>query len=65
MFKLLLFLCILSFSLSSWAQSQIQFLTCGRYQTGNENYFSALDKIIGVNRVNFNDSVEELVAAEK
>jgi hypothetical protein len=42
----------------------IQFLTCGRYQADNENYFQALDKIIGVNRSNFNVTVEKLVEAQ-
>jgi hypothetical protein len=32
---------------------------------GNDNYFQALDRIIGINRTNFNANVEELVAAEK
>jgi hypothetical protein len=38
-----------------------EFLTCGKYQRDNENYFQALDKIIGVNRTNFNVSVQQLV----
>ena len=42
----------------------IQFLTCGRYQADNENYFQALDKIIGVNRSNFNVTIEKLVEAQ-
>jgi hypothetical protein len=39
----------------------VEFLSCGRYEAGNDNYFRALDKIIGINRSNFNASVEKLV----
>jgi hypothetical protein len=42
----------------------LQFLTCGKYQKDNENYFAALDQIIGVNRVNFNSTVEQLFEAQ-
>ncbi len=43
----------------------MEFLACGPYQADNENYFQALDKIIGINRSNFNASVEKLVEDEK
>ncbi|HET6255721.1 MAG TPA: hypothetical protein VFE32_16710 [Puia sp.] len=39
----------------------LQFLTCGRYQPDNESYFRTLDKIIGINRSNFNTNVQQLV----
>jgi hypothetical protein len=39
----------------------IQFLTCGKYQPDNQNYFQALDKIIGINKSNFNANVQQLV----
>jgi hypothetical protein len=42
----------------------LQLLTCGRYQPDNANYFQALDKIIGVNRQNFNEIVQQLINAE-
>jgi hypothetical protein len=42
----------------------LQFLTCGKYQKDNENYFQALDRIIGINRSNFNASVDKLVASQ-
>ncbi|HXB33016.1 MAG TPA: hypothetical protein VNV35_06330 [Puia sp.] len=42
----------------------LQFLTCGKYQPDNENYFQALDKIGGINRSNFNSIVQELVDSE-
>lgn len=39
----------------------LQFLTCGKYQPDNNNYFEALNKILGVNRANFNVRVQQLV----
>lgn len=42
----------------------MQLLTCGHYQKDNDNYFAALDRIIGVNRTNFNTAVEKLVEAQ-
>lgn len=43
----------------------VEWLTCGKYQKDNDNYFQSLYRIIGINRSNFNDRVEELVTAEK
>jgi hypothetical protein len=43
----------------------LQFLTCGKYQKDNENYFQALDRIISVNRSNFNATVETLFEAQR
>ena len=43
----------------------MEFLSCGKSQPGNDNYFVALDKIAGINRLNFNESVEKLVEEEK
>jgi hypothetical protein len=43
----------------------MEFLACGKSQPGNDNYFAALDRIAGINRVNFNESVEKLVEEEK
>jgi hypothetical protein len=42
----------------------LQFLTCGKYRKDNENYFQALDKIIGINRTNFNANIEKLVQSQ-
>jgi hypothetical protein len=42
----------------------LEWLTCGKVQRDNDNYFQALDRIIGVNRSNFNGAIEQLVAAE-
>jgi hypothetical protein len=42
----------------------LQFLTCGKYQRDNANYFQALDTIIGINRSNFNATVEQLVESQ-
>jgi hypothetical protein len=46
-------------------RSVLEWLACGKYEKGNDNYFQALDRVIGINRTNFNANVEELVAAEK
>jgi hypothetical protein len=43
----------------------MEFLACGKKQPGDENYFAALDRIIGINTANFNVSVEKLVEEEK
>ncbi len=42
----------------------LQFLRCGKYQRDNANYFQALDKVIGINRSNFNATVEQLVVSQ-
>jgi hypothetical protein len=39
----------------------IQLLSCGKKEPGDENYFKALDQIIGINKGNFNVKVGELV----
>jgi hypothetical protein len=39
----------------------VQFLTCGKYQQDNENYFEALDRITGINRSNFSASIQRLM----
>ncbi len=39
----------------------IQLLSCGKKEAGDENYFKALDQIIGINKGNFNVKVGELV----
>ncbi len=46
-------------------RSVLEWLACGKYQKDNDNYFQALDRIIGINRANFNANVEQLVVAEK
>ena len=43
----------------------MEFLSCGKYEAGNDNYFQALDKITGINRSNFNANVEKLVEGEQ
>jgi hypothetical protein len=42
----------------------LQFLTCGKYQRDNENYFQALNTIVGIDRSNFNSIIQELVDSE-
>jgi hypothetical protein len=39
----------------------IQLLSCGKKEAGDENYFKALDRIIGINKGNFNEKVGELI----
>jgi hypothetical protein len=43
----------------------MEFLSCGKYEAGNDNYFRALEKITGINRSNFNANVEKLVEDEQ
>jgi hypothetical protein len=42
----------------------MELLSCGKKQKDDENYFSALNKIDGINRANFNMIVEKLVKEE-
>ncbi|ASU35440.1 hypothetical protein [Mucilaginibacter xinganensis] len=39
----------------------ITFLSCGKKEAGNANYFKALEKITGITRANFNVQLEKLV----
>lgn len=39
----------------------MEFLACGKFQKGNENYFKTLEKLTGINRANYNDNVWELI----
>ena len=39
-----------------------EFLSCGKFQKGNENYFMALEKLTGITKSNFNDSIWKLIA---
>lgn len=39
----------------------LEFLSCGKYQKGNENYFKVLEKLTGINQTNFNESVWKLI----
>lgn len=42
-----------------------EFLTCGKYEKGNENYYKALEKITGISKENYNARVWELINLEK
>ena len=42
-----------------------ELLNCGKYEKGNENYYSVLNKIIGINKANYNKIVWELIKNEK
>lgn len=39
----------------------MELLSCGKYERTNENYFVVLEKLIGINKNNFNDSVWKLI----
>ncbi|KFF19498.1 hypothetical protein [Flavobacterium hydatis] len=39
----------------------LELLSCGKYEKGNENYFITLEKIIGINKSNYNESVWKLI----
>jgi hypothetical protein len=41
--------------------SVIQLITCGKRQSGDENYFASLNKITGIDKVNFNVKMWELI----
>lgn len=42
-----------------------EFLNCGKYEKGNENYYKTLEKIAGISRENYNAKVWELINMEK
>ena len=39
----------------------MELLSCGKYEKTNEKYFKALEKLTGINKTNFNDSVWKLI----
>jgi hypothetical protein len=38
-----------------------EFLNCGPYAKGNENYYKALEKLTGITKANYNEKVWELI----
>jgi hypothetical protein len=38
-----------------------EFLSCGKYQKGNENYYMTLEKLTGINKSNYNERVWKLI----
>jgi hypothetical protein len=42
-----------------------EFLNCGKYEKGNENYYKVLEKLTGITKANYNDKVWELISKEK
>lgn len=42
-----------------------EFLNCGKYEKGNENYYKALEKLTGITKANYNEKVWELINNEK
>ncbi|MBK8391686.1 MAG: hypothetical protein IPL23_21445 [Saprospiraceae bacterium] len=41
-----------------------EFLNCGPYEKGNENYFTALETLTSINKSNYNNMVLNLLDAE-
>lgn len=39
----------------------MELLSCGKYQKGNENYYTALEKLTGINKSNFNERIWKLI----
>ncbi|MEO8234314.1 MAG: hypothetical protein ABI549_02770 [Flavobacterium sp.] len=46
-------------------KSVLEFVSCGKYNKENENYFQSLEKLTGINKANFNEKVWELINKEK
>jgi hypothetical protein len=42
----------------------IAFISCGKREASNENYFRALEKIAGITKANFNEQIGKLVKGE-
>ena len=42
----------------------VEFLKCGKYEKTNENYFNILEKLTGINRMNFNVEIWKLIEKE-
>lgn len=42
-----------------------ELLTCGKQDKDNTNYFTALEKLAGITRVNYNEKVWELIKTEE
>ena len=42
-----------------------EFLNCGKFEKGNENYYKSLEKLTGITKENYNDNVWELINKEK
>lgn len=42
-----------------------EFLNCGKFEKGNENYYKALEKLTGITKANYNDKIWELINNER
>jgi len=42
-----------------------EFLNCGKFEKGNENYYKELEKLTGITKADYNDKVWELIINEK
>jgi hypothetical protein len=45
-------------------EAVFELVTCGKYEKENKAYFEVLEKLTGINRINFNTKVEELLKLE-
>jgi len=43
----------------------LELLSCGKYEKNNDNYFRILDKLLGINKSNYNDRVWALIKESK
>ncbi len=41
----------------------LELLTCGNKEVGNENYFRDLEKVTGITKTNFNESIWRMINA--
>jgi hypothetical protein len=42
-----------------------EFLTCGKFEKGNEKYYSTLENLTGIKKANYNEKIWELINMEK
>ncbi|NNV57653.1 hypothetical protein [Limnovirga soli] len=42
-----------------------ELLTCGKFEKGNEKYYTTLEKLTGITKANYNDKIWELINSEK
>lgn len=42
-----------------------ELLNCGKFEKGNEKYYTTLEKLTGITKANYNDKIWELINSEK
>lgn len=42
-----------------------ELLNCGKWEKGNESYYTTLEKLTGITKANYNDKIWELIYSEK